>query len=78
MAKFSFKKYFYFIIVILLFPLIFTFTIRGTYSNFINFNSSINIKVSNAAPDIEISSLPEIDYDSLNDIWYNPKVEMLI
>ena len=78
MAKFSFKKYFYFILVILLFPLIFTFTIRGTYSNFINFNSSINIKVSNAAPDIEISSLPEIDYDSLNDIWYNPKVEMLI
>ncbi|MFW9819102.1 MAG: C25 family cysteine peptidase, partial [Candidatus Thorarchaeota archaeon] len=25
-----------------------------------------------------VSSLPDIDYTSLNDCWYNPKIEMLI
>ena len=78
MARFSSKKYFYLIIVILLFPLILGFTVSVTDSNFIGFNSSEKVKLSTIAPDIEISSLPEIDYDSLNEIWYNPKVEMLI
>ena len=78
MAKVSSKKYFYFLIVLVFFPLIFTFITSGPDSNFINFNSSLNIKISDAAPDIEVSSLPKIDYDSLDDIWYNPKVEMLI
>lgn len=33
---------------------------------------------SNGSPELDLSFLPEIDYDSLNDLWYNPKVEMLI
>jgi hypothetical protein len=28
--------------------------------------------------DIELSFIPEIDYDSLNENWYNPKINMLI
>ena len=71
MVRFSSKKKIFFIIGILLFPLIFTLTVSVSDSNFIHFNSSLNIKVSNITPDIEISTLPEIDYDSLNDIWYN-------
>ncbi|UCC20909.1 MAG: hypothetical protein JSV62_06415, partial [Promethearchaeota archaeon] len=41
-------------------------------------NISHNIGISNGYMDIGLSILPEIDYASLNDTWYNPKIEMLI
>jgi len=32
----------------------------------------------NGTPDLDLSFIPEIDYNYLNDQWYNPKIEMLI
>ncbi|MBD3255993.1 MAG: hypothetical protein GF383_12935 [Candidatus Lokiarchaeota archaeon] len=29
-------------------------------------------------PEVDFSDLPSIDYDYLNDLWYNPKIEMLV
>ncbi|MBY8985193.1 MAG: hypothetical protein KGD65_09010 [Candidatus Lokiarchaeota archaeon] len=33
---------------------------------------------SNGSTEVDISLIPEINYNSLNDLWYNPKIEMLI
>jgi len=32
----------------------------------------------NGNPEVDLSFIPEINYNSLNDLWYNPKIEMLI
>jgi hypothetical protein len=40
--------------------------------------SVINLPSSSAIPEIEINSLPAINYQELNDLWYEQKVEMLI
>ncbi|MFX0142789.1 MAG: C25 family cysteine peptidase [Candidatus Hodarchaeota archaeon] len=40
--------------------------------------SSENLRLSNGELDVDLSILPDIDYSSLNELWYNPKIEMLI
>ncbi|MFX1299080.1 MAG: C25 family cysteine peptidase, partial [Promethearchaeota archaeon] len=36
------------------------------------------IYIANSDLNIDLSFLPDIDYTSINDTWYNPKIEMLI
>jgi len=36
------------------------------------------VRIANGSLDINLSALPDIDYASLNESWYNPKIEMLI
>jgi hypothetical protein len=33
---------------------------------------------SNGYPEVNLSNIPDINYDSLNEQWYDPKIEMLI
>ena len=66
-----------FIIIVSLFPL-FILDVKGDFSNSTHFNSSKYNNLSFEELDFDLSVLPEIDYTSLNDIWYNPKIEMLI
>jgi len=39
---------------------------------------SEKIRLSNGYLNFSLSIIPEVDYASLNDLWYNPKIEMLI
>jgi len=39
---------------------------------------SEKIRVSNGYLNVDLSMIPDIDYASLNDSWFNPKIEMLI
>ncbi|MFX1502363.1 MAG: C25 family cysteine peptidase [Promethearchaeota archaeon] len=41
-------------------------------------NIKENLGTSNVYSDVDLSVAPNIDYDSLNALWYNPKIEMLI
>ena len=82
MVKVFSKKIFYFSVIILsFFPLI-TFSLSSVLSNLTYSNSSKEIKLSNIDLDIDLDIdlpiLPEIDFDNLNDLWYNSKIEMLI
>ncbi|MFX0136578.1 MAG: hypothetical protein ACFFDN_23270, partial [Candidatus Hodarchaeota archaeon] len=78
MVRFSIKKFIYFFIIVLaLFPLInlnSSVSVINTGDN----RTSEKIRVSNGYLDVDLSVIPEIDYASLNDLWYNPKIEMLI
>lgn len=40
--------------------------------------SDREINPSNQIPSIDLSELPQIDYEALNSSWYNPKIEMII
>ncbi len=42
-------------------------------SNFFKVNMSTN-----GYPEVDVSFVPDIDYELLHDMWYNPKIEMLI
>ena len=78
MVRFSIKKFIYFsIIVLTLFPLI-NLNSRVSFINTGDNRTSEKIRVSNGYLDVDLSIIPEIDYASLNDLWYNPKIEMLI
>ena len=78
MVRFSIKKFIYFSIIILtLLPLV-SSSLSFSFSNLENINISEDIRVSNENLDLDLSILPVIDYASLNDLWYNPKIEMLI
>ncbi len=78
MVKFSSKKFFYFSIIILSFLPIISFGLFSVLSNRTSLNSSKIIKLSNTDLDIDLPILPEIDYETLNDMWYDSKIEMLI
>ncbi len=42
-------------------------------------NSSIYINVvADSEPDVDMRELPDFPYDELNEMWYDPKIEMLI
>jgi len=42
-------------------------------------SNSLEVNLStNGNPEVDLSLIPEIDYSYLNDLWYNPKIEMLI
>lgn len=72
------KKFLYlFIILFLLFP-----SILLSYSQYFTvYNdsySSEELNLYSSDPEIDLSFLPEIDYTSLENDWYYPKIEMLI
>ncbi len=78
MLRASPKKFLYlFIILFLLFP-----SIILSYSQyFAVYNDSYiseELNLYSSDPDIDLSFLPEIDYTSLENDWYYPKIEMLI
>jgi len=72
------KKLKFFCIILLIFLPIIGSILN---SSFLTMKSSNFLEVhlsSNGTPDVDLSSIPEIDYSDLNDLWYNPKIEMLI
>ena len=77
MGRLISKKFIYLaIIIFLLFP----FT---SFDSLIfrkhNLNYKISIKAfANDTPDVDLDELPDIDYDVLNELWHDPKIEMLI
>ncbi|MFX0104779.1 MAG: C25 family cysteine peptidase, partial [Candidatus Hodarchaeota archaeon] len=78
MGRPSSIKFIYFsIIVLTLFPLI-NFSLNYNFINTVENRTSGNFRVSNGQLGVNPSIIPEIDYASLNDLWYNPKIEMLI
>ena len=78
MVRFSIKKYIYFsIIVLTLFPLV-NFGLSYSFMSSGENHISEKIRLSNGYLNFSLSIIPEVDYASLNDLWYNPKIEMLI
>jgi len=78
MVRFSIKKIIYFSIIILtLLPLV-SLNLNYSLVNSGENNISEGISLSNGDLDVDLSILPEINYTILNDLWYNPKIEMLI
>ncbi len=67
-------------IYILFFFILIPFTsINSLISNFQSTNfTSININTANIIPGINLSELPSIDHETLNNSWYNPNLEMII
>ncbi len=78
MVRLSIKKIIYFSIIILtLLPLV-SLNLNYSLVNSGENNISEGISLSNGDLDVDLSILPEINYTILNDLWYNPKIEMLI
>ncbi len=78
MAKLSFKiSIHFFLVSFILFPAM-NLSLRYFFYDSNNLNYTKSISLSNGYPDVNMSKLPNIDYDTLNDMWYNPKIEMLI
>ncbi len=78
MVRFSLKKFIYLTILILAFTPIVSLSL---YYNSINSGESISlerINVANGSLNVDLSILPDIEYTLLNDLWYSPKIEMLI
>jgi len=78
MTKTGFKKLAIFsLIILVLFPVV---SLMIEFSNPIANNkiSSDKLKTANNIPEIDLSQLPEIDYNTLNATWYDQKIEMLI
>ncbi|MFX0081598.1 MAG: C25 family cysteine peptidase [Candidatus Hodarchaeota archaeon] len=78
MVKFLSKKLGSASLVIIIITLVISVFFINPYIHFENLNTSDISLSTNGYPEIDLSFIPEIDYDSLNDLWYNPKVEMLI
>ncbi|MFX1365526.1 MAG: C25 family cysteine peptidase [Promethearchaeota archaeon] len=77
MVRLSIKKIIYFsVVVFALVPLI-NISQNANLLNSTN-NISTKIKTSNGDLELDLTFLPETNYSSLNDLWYNPKIEMLI
>ena len=77
MNKFVRKKIIYLLImIIILFP--FSLFSIYSYKNNNQNNSNILFVKANDDPDIDLSDLPQINYNSIIYDWYNPKIEMLI
>jgi hypothetical protein len=59
-----------------------TFIILPIFTLSLNFldkaESPAKISTSDEIPNIDLSLLPQIDYDAINKMWYEPKIEMLI
>ena len=78
MTKTGFKKLTIFSLIILVFiPVV---SLKIEFSNLIaNDKNPLNkMKTANNVPEIDLSQLPEIDYETLNTTWYDQKIEMLI
>jgi len=78
MTKTGFKKLAIFsLIILVLIPVV---SLNIEFSNPIanNKNTLNKLKTANNVPEIDLSKLPEIDYETLNATWYDQKIEMLI
>jgi hypothetical protein len=78
MVRLHLNKIISFFIIILI---LFAFTNTNLTNNVIISGKSNNfekIKVSNGYQEVDFSNIPEINYSYLNDLWDNPKTEMLI
>ena len=71
------KKVIYFaFIIFLLFPFS-SFNYLFFRTHILNYDIGINA-LADDTPDVDLDELPDINYDILNKLWYEPKIEMLI
>ncbi len=78
MTKTGFKKLTIFsLIILVLIPVV---SLKIEFSSPIaNYKNQLNkLKTANNVPEIDLSQLPEIDFETLNATWYDQKIEMLI
>jgi len=78
MTKTGFKKLAIFsLIILVLIPVV---SLKIESSNQIANDKNVlnRLKTANNVPEIDLSQLPEIDYETLNATWYDQKIEMLI
>lgn len=74
----SSKKIFFVLLVLLvIFPLVFLIPYSYNYNRSYSSNST-KIELSGNVPKINLSKLPKISYNTLEESWYNQKIEMLI
>jgi hypothetical protein len=78
MTNTGFKKLTIFSIIILVLIPVVSLTIEFSNPIANNKNRLNNLKTANNVPEIDLSQLPEIDYETLNATWYDQKIEMLI
>ena len=78
MVKFSSKKLGSFSFILIIITLVLSVFFINPYVHLKNLKSSEISLSTNGYSEVDLSFIPEIDYDSLNDLWYDPKVEMLI
>ncbi len=78
MVRLFSKKFIYFSIFLLIFSPLINISFSLYFINAEENNLFNNVRISNAYLDVNLSILPDIDYTSLNDAWYRPKIEMLI
>ncbi|MFW9972162.1 MAG: C25 family cysteine peptidase, partial [Candidatus Odinarchaeota archaeon] len=78
MVRLYLKKLIYLVIFFLAFsPLINIFLSYKTFDTSVYYQPE-ELRISNGGLDINTSILPDINYSPLNDLWYKPKIEMLI
>ena len=78
MTKTGFKKLAIFsLIILVLIPVV---SLKIEFSSPIaNYKNQLDkLKTANIVPEIDLSQLPEIDFETLNATWYDQKIEMLI
>lgn len=68
----------YLILLTILAPSLITIIADLNQSNSFNNKTLDNVYLSTDFPDINLSELPEIDYSTLDQLWYDPEIEMLI
>jgi len=71
------KQGIFLLFILVLIPVVsLTIEFSGPIAN--NKNHLNQLKTANNVPEIDLSQLPEIDYETLNATWYDKKIEMLI
>ena len=78
MVRFPLKKFIYLGIIILIFTPSISFSIYYDSNNLREEITLENMKLANRNLNLDLSILPDNEFTSLNDLWYNPKIEMLI
>ncbi len=78
MVEFSSKRLGSFSFIFITITLVLSVFFINPYVHLKNLNSSEISLSTNGYSEVDLSFIPEIDYYSLNDSWYNPKIEMLI
>jgi len=78
MTKTGFKKLTIFSLIILVFIPVVSLMIEFSSPIAKDKNLLNKLKTANNVPEIDLSQLPEIDYETLNATWYDQKIEMLI
>ncbi len=78
MVEFSSKRLGSFSFILIIITLVLGVFFINPYAHLKKLNYSEITLSTNGYSEVDLSFIPEIDYDSLNDSWYNPKVNMLI